>query len=392
MNQLHVEKLNQASQYLLEAEVDLWLILTSEGSDPALPLMTGVATVGPGAFLITKEGKRYAVCSQIDAQDIEESELFDEVYHYSKAFSEVLSSIIRNLQPNKIALNISVEEHLADGLTVGRYRWLMNVLKDVFTGEIVSAEAFLSRLRAIKSGSEIASIREAIRVTEDIYSSVFQQMKPSMTEKQVGAIFIQEMEKRQVLNGIDRTLSMPIVMKENIAHRPPSDSVIQPGDLVIMDFSAFVNGYCSDIARTVYFLKKGETEPPTEVDEAFQAVHGAITAAADAVKPGAQGYEVDQMAREYYQSKGYPEISHATGHQIGRNVHDGGALLGPRWKRYGKAPYETIEEGMVFTIEPTLFLEDNIHFIVEENVVVTKEGMEYLSNRQNELVLIPYRE
>ncbi len=91
-------------------------------------------------------------------------------------------------------------------------------------------------------------------------------------------------------------------------------------------------------------------------------------------------------------TNGYPEITHATGHQIGRAVHDGGALLGPRWKRYGGAPYESLEKGMVFTIEPTLFLDDGVHFIVEENIVVTESGMEYLTQRQNELILIPYRE
>ncbi|WP_423410715.1 M24 family metallopeptidase [Heyndrickxia sp. MSNUG] len=384
------EKLAQASQYLHESNIDLWLILTSEGSDPCIPLVTGVATVGPGAFLISKEGKKLAVCSSIDAQDIEESSLFDEVYKYTNSLSETLTRLVGDLSPNTIAVNISKEEHLADGLTVGRYRWLKRILENVYQNDFVSSEPFLNKLRAIKSDAEVRSIQKAIKVTEEIYDSVFSQLKPFMSEKEVGALFVKEMEKRGVFNGVDRKLSMPIVMKENIAHRPPSDSIIEPGDVVIMDFSVDVDGYVSDIARTVYFLNKGEDKAPDRVEVAFKAVHEAITKAAATIKPGIKGHEVDQEARTYYVSNGYPEITHATGHQIGRAVHDGGALLGPKWKRYGNAPYKTLEKGMVFTIEPTLFLDKGIHFIVEENVLVTESGMEYLTKRQNELILIPF--
>ncbi len=293
MYQVQKEKLAQASQYLKDADIDLWLILTSEGSDPCLPLVTGVATVGPGAFLFTKEGKKFAVCSSIDAQDIEESKLFDEVFKYTNAFNETLASLVEDISPKKIALNMSKEEHLADGLTAGRYRWLKKSLADIFMGDFVSSAPFLSKLRAIKSDEEIKHIQSAIKVTEKIYESVFHQLKPSMSEREVGSLFVKEMEKRGVSNGIDRTLSMPIVMKENIAHRPPSDAIIEPGDVVIMDFSVDVNGYVSDIARTVYFLKQGEETAPNHIEIAFRAVHDAITSAAKAIQPGVKGYEVD---------------------------------------------------------------------------------------------------
>jgi Xaa-Pro aminopeptidase len=246
----------------------------------------------------------------------------------------------------------------------------------------------LTKLRAVKSASELERIKKAIWITEEIYQSVYLQLRTGMTEKEVGQIFVDEMEKRGVINGIDRTLSMPIVMKENIAHRAPGDAVIKPGDLVIFDFSVDVDGYVSDIARTVYFLKEEEEHAPIEIQLAFLAVHEAISRAAGVIRPGVKGYEVDDAARSYYLSKGYPEITHATGHQIGREVHDGGALLAPRWKRYGDAPLTELEEGMVFTIEPTLFLDGGIHFIVEENVVVTSTGINYLTNRQNELIVI----
>ncbi|MFD1738942.1 M24 family metallopeptidase [Bacillus salitolerans] len=388
MFQIQKEKLSQVVTYLRNEHIDLWLILTSEGNDPCLPLVFGVETVGAGAFIVTSDGKKLALCSGIDAHDIEQSGLFDQVYKYSSGLQNTLLEVIKELKPQTIALNYSKEEHLADGLTAGRFRWLKKVIGNVFQGSYVSSAGFLSKLRAVKSTTEIEKIKKAINVTEDIYKVVFNELKAGMTEKEVGTIFVKEMESRGVMNGIDRTLSMPIVMKENIAHRAPSDVIIQPGDLLIMDFSVAIDGYVSDIARTVYFLKEGETKAPHDIQHAFNTVHEAISLAAEKMKPGVKGYEVDEIARNYYVSKGYPEIQHATGHQIGREVHDGGGLLGPRWKRYGNAPFAVIEEGNVYTIEPTIFLDNGIHFIVEENVVVTKDGIEYLTTRQDELILI----
>ncbi|MGG4498539.1 M24 family metallopeptidase [Brevibacillus reuszeri] len=386
---INQQKMEQAVQYLQDGDIDLWLILTSEGSDPCLPLVTGVKSVGPAAFIIGKDGQKYAMCSSIDAQDIEESGLFDQVLKYSTELGQTLQALVGQLQPKTIALNYSRKENLADGLTTGRYRWLCDVLKDCFIGQFVSSESFLEKLRSIKTALEVERIQQAIFITQDIYEEVFAQLKVGLSEIEIGQLFVRAMEKREVVNGVDRTLSMPIVMKERIAHRPPGEAIVEPGDLVIMDFSVDYEGYVSDIARTVYFLKPGEIKAPAHIQAAFEAAHAAITEAGNTLKPGVQGFEVDLVARNLLLDRGMPEITHATGHQIGRDVHDGGALLGPRWERYGNAPYGVIEAGMVFTLEPTILPEDGPTFIVEENVLVTETGIEYLTVRQDELILIP---
>src|SRR5690625_5110818 len=225
-----------------DMEIDMWLIYTSEGTDPCLPLIVGLETVGPGAFIFTREGKKLAICSSIDAQDLETSELFDKVYKYTNDFGDVLTKTVESINPKNIALNRSKSEHLADGLTEGRFRWLKKTLSTVFTGSYLSSAPFLSKVRSIKSETEVEKIRQAIKVTQDIYAEVFAQMRVGMTEKDVGQLFVDGMNKRGVINAIDRTLSMPIVMKENISHRAPSDVVINPGDLLIMDFSVDIDG------------------------------------------------------------------------------------------------------------------------------------------------------
>lgn len=388
MNSLYKEKIQQAAQYLNESNVDSWLIYSSESSDPSIDLLTGTPTVGNSVLILTKVGQLVAICNSIDAQDLVESNLFDEVVIYYQNLEEELVNTIQKLGPSSIALNRSVEEKLADGLTEGRYRWIKKTLQDTFSGQFVSSDQFLAKLRSIKTESERMLIKKAIDYTIDIYDEVIPLIQAGMTEKQVGALFVDKLIEKQLLNGVDRTLSMPIVMKNNIAHRAPSDAVIEKGDLVIVDFSVAVEGYVSDIARTFYVLKDDEEAAPAHIQRVFDDIHTAITMAGEKIKPGVLGYEVDEVARSYYLSKSYPAISHATGHQIGKDVHDGGVLLGPQWPRYGKAPYGVIDEGMVFTIEPTIFMDDGIHFIVEENVVVKAEGIEYLSRRQAELILI----
>lgn len=389
MKEIYEGKISQAFDYLKQKDIDGWLVYTSESSDPCLSLIPGVATVGPGIFLFTKEREAYAICNSIDAQDIEESRLFTEVIKYPVSLEKSLQLLIKQLNPKKIALNYSEEEPLADGLTTGRYRWVRRVLDEVVSVEFESAERLLTKLRSIKTPKEIEQIQKAITITLDIYEEVFLQLRAGMTEQEAAQFFVEGMNKRGVVNGVDRTPSWPIVMKENIAHRPPGTVVIEKGDLVIFDFSVEFNGYVSDIARTVYFLKDGEVEPPQHIQETFSIIHKAISSAKEGMLPGRQGFEIDEIARSLYTDHGYPEITHATGHQIGRDVHDGGVLLGPRWERYGQAPYGQLEAGMVFTIEPTIFMDNGVHFIVEENVLITEEGAEWLSHRQEECICIP---
>jgi len=104
--------------------------------------------------------------------------------------------------------------------------------------------------------------------------------------------------------------------------------------------------------------------------------------------PGRQGLEIDALARQILKAAGYDEFPHALGHQVGRFPHDGTALLGPPWEKYAQKPFQRLEEGMVFTIEPRLTVPGRGVVTVEEMVVVSKDGAEWLSRPQKELLLI----
>lgn len=164
---------------------------------PKCSFSYGTKNCWKNLFLITKEGKKYAIASIIDAQESEDSGLFDGVFKYSSNCEDVLKELIAKINPNKIALNYSVNDNLCDGLTVGRYRWLMDVLGDEFNNRVIKSEVF-KKIRSIKSPLEIQRIKKAIDITLEIYEEVFDRLKVGLSEYEVGEMFVEGMKKEEL--------------------------------------------------------------------------------------------------------------------------------------------------------------------------------------------------
>ena len=157
-----------------------------------------------------------------------------------------------------------------------------------------------------------------------------------------------------------------------------------------VDFGVKVGGYCSDMQRTWYFCRPGETEAPEAVVHGFETIREAIRLAGEAVAPGKPGHEIDAVARGHITDAGYPEYQHALGHQVGPSAHDGVGLLSPTWERYGERSHLSIEVGQIYTLEPRLPIEGHGIATMEELVVVTADGCRYLTEPQTELYVIPH--
>jgi Xaa-Pro aminopeptidase len=155
-----------------------------------------------------------------------------------------------------------------------------------------------------------------------------------------------------------------------------------------MDFGLRVDGYCSDLQRTFYVMDDGETTAPPDVQHGFDTIRRSVEESRKAMKPGVPGKDVDKVAREVLAAGGFSEFPHALGHQVGRFAHDGTALLGPTWEKYGRKPHQKLEEGMVFTIEPRLTVPGKGVVTIEEMVVVESDGARYLSHPQEALILL----
>lgn len=387
------EKVAQAIDILNETSTDLWMVIDKESevlSDPIMDFIIGTGVTWYSFFLFFKSGEKYAIVGNLDIEKIKRLDIFDEIFPYKGSPKDDLLKLLNRYNPQTIAINYSIDSPTADGLTYGRYLKLIELLKEtVFTDRLISAEDIISKLRGRKSREEIRRIKEAVKITLDIYDKVTPHVKPGMTEKEV-AQFITDERKKVGFEPAWEEDHCPSVFagpQETGAHSGPTDKILERGHVFNTDFGVVYEKYCSDLQRTWYILKEGETEPPTDVINGFNTIVKSIQLAFQALKPGVSGFDIDKIARDYIVSQGYKAYEHALGHQVGRSAHDGSALLGPDWERYGKLPFIPLEEGQVFTIEPRLYLEQGV-VTIEEMAAVTKDGAEWLSQPQVEIYLI----
>jgi Xaa-Pro aminopeptidase len=266
---------------------------------------------------------------------------------------------------------------------------LMDYLKGTpYEHRLVSAEDIINKLRGRKIDEEVARIETAVEITEQIFKDAESFVKVGMTEKEIYSFFHKEMNRHGVTSAWndDHNPAVDAGPNKPFGHSGPTDNVTKEGHLLHFDFGVKWNGYCSDIQRMFFFGKK--TEVPQEITDAFETVRDTIQAAADFIRPGAVGYEVDTVARNFVKDCGYDEYQHALGHQVGRHAHDGGTLLGPKWERYGDTPMGVVEVGNVFTLELYVTTENFGQVSLEEDILVTRQGCRFLSNPQRELICI----
>ena len=388
------EKIKQAIEILNEKNIDMWLTFVRETEasyDPCLHLILGTNITWQSAFIITRTGKTIAIVGSLDYERVRLTNLYNDIRKYVGSFKEEFIDVLNTINPQQIAINTSKNDYMSDGLTHGMYELLMDFTAGTnFQNSFISSEKIISALRGRKTKTEIERIKGAIRVTENIYTEVSQFMRPGIAEIDV-ADFILKRVRALGLETAWEENSCPAVFTGPDtagAHADPTERIIKKGHVLNIDFGVKKDDYCSDIQRTWYFLRDGEKTAPEAVLQGFNTIIESVQMAKDAIRPGKMGWEIDKIARDHIVSKGYPEYPHALGHQVGRSTHDGAGLLGPTWDRYGNVPYLPVEAGQVYTIEPRLPIEGYGVATVEEMIVVTENGCEWLSHPQKEIFLI----
>jgi len=389
------EKLEQVPSILKELGVSAWLLFARESHtvhDPCFDIAVGTNVTWPSAFILTDKGDRIAIVGSLDRANLEMHGHYPEIIGYVGGVTEDLRKTIARLDPQRIAINYSLQDPMADGMTHGMHQVLLRALEGTpYGARLEPAEKIIAALRGRKSAAERARIAAACEITVQIYERLTPRLRTGLTEKQVAAMIREEMDRFEGLLPAWDPEHCPAVFtgpESAGAHAGPTNRVIEPGHILNTDFGVRKDGFVSDLQRTWYFLRRGESAAPESVQRGFDTIVEAIRRAARALRPGVRGGDIDAVARGYITSQGYPEYPHGLGHQVGRDAHDGAGLLCPWWERYGDLPNLAVEQGQVYTLEPRLPVEGHGIATIEEIVAVDADGCTFLSRPQTELYLV----
>jgi len=241
--------------------------------------------------------------------------------------------------------------------------------------KLQAIDTILSGIRAIKSANEIESIRQAAQITERGLDAVFEQIEAGMTEIELRNRFHIELLRA----GAEGTGFDSIVVsgpRGALQHATSSDRVIQSGDAILLDVGARYRGYTADITRMVVLGPVSD-----EFRVIYEIVREANAAAQAAVHPGRTAHEVDRAARDVIERAGYVEtFVHGTGHGLGLDVHEP--------PRIAPGDHAVLKPGMVFTIEPGIYLRGRFGARIEDDITVTEDGYDRLTSFSHDLVIL----
>jgi Xaa-Pro aminopeptidase len=388
------EKIEQARGILQEQQIDCWLTFVREtqiSRDPTLAFLVDGELTWHSALIVSAAGPAVAIVGAYDKKTVEDAGAYDEVIGYVQGIRTDFLRTITALSPQSIAVNYSEESEVCDGLTHGMFLTLKAMLSEIgLENRLLSAEKIVGVLRQRKTPWEIERIRKAVGHTETIFEAVGGFIRAGRTEKDIADFVKSRMDAAGLEAAWEPRVCPSVFTGPDTAeaHYGPTDREVEAGHVINMDFGVKVDGYCADLQRSWYVTRDGEASCPADVKAGFDTIIAAIEGARRCLKPGAEGIQADQVAREIILAAGYQDFPHALGHQVGRFAHDGTALLAPAWEKYGQKPFESIEKGMIFTLEPRLTVPGKGIVTIEEMVLVTDDGADYLSTPQQDVLIV----
>ena len=254
-------------------------------------------------------------------------------------------------------------------MTVATYRQLSEASQELPSADkpdLISTSGMVEELRTVKDTDELALLQKAIDVSDAAMQAISPTLKVGDTEKEVAW----QLEKAMRDFGAD-SLSFDTIVAAGpngaMPHHRPSDRPIALGEPVVIDMGAMVGGYCSDITRTFCV-----GEPDEMFRKVYDIVLGSQLAAIATVRAGMSGGEADELSRVVISEAGYGDnFGHSLGHGVGMAVHE--------YPRVGPKSGHHLEEGMVFTVEPGIYLSGWGGVRIEDVVILDNSGAQVLS-------------
>jgi Xaa-Pro aminopeptidase len=290
----------------------------------------------------------------------------DPSFERQRASQDLLDAVPDGLPGGSVRLGFE-DAHVS----VRQHQRLRQLLEDHI--ELVPAGNLVEGLRAVKEPVELARIRAAAELADAAFNSLLRQRIVGRTEREVALSLEQEMRSL----GAQRPSFDTIVAagpSGALPHVEPRDVAIGAGELVVIDWGAELDGYCSDCTRTV-----ATGDPGEEARSAYELVLEAQLAGVSAVRPGVGGREVDSVPRGIIEAAGHGEhFGHGLGHGVGLEIHEA--------PRLSQRSEDTLGAGNVVTVEPGIYLPGRFGIRIEDLVTVTDAGCEVLTSVGKELI------
>lgn len=269
-----------------------------------------------------------------------------------------------------------VQKLLAEnGITVAEYAKLAKAMEGIEVDASPTLGQALLDLRAIKSEDEIARIKSAQAITDACFTHILPFIKEGVSEIDL----MLEMETYMRSHGAEKLAFDTICVAGPNSSRPhgvPSNNTVKPGDFITLDFGAKVDGYCSDMTRTVAL-----GEPTQTQRDVYALVLKAHLESMAAVKAGVIGKDIDKIARDIIYGAGYEgRFGHGLGHSLGIDVHED--------PRFSPVCSSEIKAGMLMTIEPGVYLPGEFGVRIEDTIIVKEDGFESIAHSDKQLIIL----
>lgn len=410
--------LSNITSLIQKYDAKMWVMINDDESDKIFTRYFSGDLFSRTICFVTKTNIYLIVCS-LDADNLysgifsntEQSRKIVKYYVYNNAqeMDRYIEEIIaQNKFPKEISLSYStMSDSNTDILTHGAYIYLTSLLKKPYKKyekkvKFVSAENIIYELASKKTESQVERLKILANITDEILKESFKRIKVGDTEREISLLTnnimndkMRKIVSKKLYNIVDFDVAWdncPIVLTgENLAkggHSLPSDKKLKCGDTIYFDFgikATFSDEMVlyTDMQRMGYALKKNEFSPPKQVMKVFNTLVNSISDGIDEMRPGVKAYKVDKVVRDEIIKAGYPEYNHATGHPVGKEVHDIGAIISI--KKSKLANLELIENG-IYTLEPRVNISNGGS--IEEMIQVTKYGGVPLTHLQDEIYLV----
>ncbi len=316
-----------------------------------------------GCLVLTENKKTFLTDSRYAGAAREKSDEFELVT--VRGMSDAYQAIDKILKSAGVK-TVGFEDKY---LTVNEYKTLKNELSDF---KLVYASAAFEALRMIKSAEEIAKITEAQRIAERALKKIMPLIKVGVTERELAA----ELAYEAVKEGADcMSFDTIFAFGENSAkpHHIPSAKKLEKNDIILIDYGVKYQGYCSDMTRSFFI-----NDPNPELASIHNIVCEAQNYALKHIKAGMTCHEADSLAREYIRANGYDkEFGHSLGHGVGLDIHEA-----PFVRENGQ---DVLQDGMVLTVEPGIYIDGLGGVRIEDMVVVRENGIENLTDFEKTL-------